>query len=98
MLAFTQLAELPEGGLPFPMPWASSPDCSFVETPEAYRKAMEAAGLTFLSQRDRREEVLEMLKKQDAAAGDKGSAPNTLALDILMGQSMQAKGLVFQVD
>src|SRR5690606_9525799 len=39
----------------FPLPWASDPASSFLETPEAYLAAAEGAGLSLIARRDRGE-------------------------------------------
>jgi hypothetical protein len=31
--------EIPASGLPFPMPWASTTECSFVRKPESYKQS-----------------------------------------------------------
>ena len=42
------------GDLPFPQPWATTPDASFVETPDAYQDALAHAGFDVLRVEDRR--------------------------------------------
>merc|ERR1711971_1029068 len=80
-----QLADqLPEQGLPFPMPWASEAACSFVETPAMYKEYAAKAGLKLEKEENRRDAVLEMLAKQ-LAAGTSVQHENPLALNILMG-------------
>ena len=41
------------GEIPYPMLWAATAETSFVETPETYRRLLEAAGFAILSERDR---------------------------------------------
>ncbi|MAC62328.1 MAG: SAM-dependent methyltransferase, partial [Flavobacteriaceae bacterium] len=64
---------LADGELPFPMPWSSAPETSFVRTPDAYKEALGAAGLALEREDNRREATMEMLQQQLAAAAQ-GSA------------------------
>ena len=80
------------GELPFPMPWSSVAETSFVQTPEAYKLAMSEAGLTVLREENRREAIMEALAKQLQNATDVGSPKNPLSLGILMGNSFPQKG------
>lgn len=81
-----------EGELPFPMPWSSVAETSFVQTPGAYKECMSQAGLSILSEDNRREALIEMLAKQVAAGGSANSPPNPLNLGILMGKTFSQKG------
>ena len=40
-----------DGAFDFPVPWATSPDTSFVASTEDYRRALEAAGFRIDHQR-----------------------------------------------
>jgi ubiquinone/menaquinone biosynthesis C-methylase UbiE len=82
-----------EGELPFPMPWSSHAETSFVQPPEAYRQAMSEAGLAVVHEDNRREVIMEALAKQLQTA-DAGSPPtkNPLTLGILMGDNFPQKG------
>ena len=64
-----------DGDLPFPLPWASSPETSFVESPEAYRRLLEDAGFSVERQRDRREFGLEFFRQVRARAQQGGAPP-----------------------
>jgi ubiquinone/menaquinone biosynthesis C-methylase UbiE len=55
-----------EGDLPYPMPWAQSVETSFVETPEAYRRLLSAAGFTIEREENRRAFVLDLAREMRA--------------------------------
>lgn len=79
-----------EGELAYPVPWASTPETSVVETPEGYRRALRTAGFIVTAERSRADfarEFLATLKARTAAAG--GPAP--LGLHILMGETAPRK-------
>lgn len=68
-----------KGDISYPVPWASSPEWSFVERPSVYVQALESAGFDVIAPRDLTDLVLEVL----AAARGAGPPPATLAT--LMG-------------
>ncbi len=79
-----------EGELAYPVPWASTPETSVVETPEGYRRALRTAGFIVTAERSRADfarEFFATLKARTAAAG--GPAP--LGLHILMGETAPRK-------
>lgn len=55
-----------EGDLPYPMPWAITIDTSFVETPEAYRRLLNAAGFKIEREENRRTFVLDLAREMKA--------------------------------
>jgi ubiquinone/menaquinone biosynthesis C-methylase UbiE len=55
-----------EGDLPYPMPWAQSTETSFVETPEAYRRLLSAAGFKIEREENRRTYVLDLAREMRA--------------------------------
>ncbi|MGE0094510.1 MAG: class I SAM-dependent methyltransferase [Alphaproteobacteria bacterium] len=70
-----------DGELPYPMPWAVSPDTSFLETPAAYQRLLAHAGFEIESETDRSAFVKELAEKRRAEAARSG-AP-ALGLHIL---------------
>lgn len=70
--------------LQFPLPWAATPDASYVASPADYRRALEDAGLRVEHERGRRDYALEFMKKMSDRAASPGSA--LLGLLVLMGE------------
>jgi SAM-dependent methyltransferase len=72
-----------EGDLPYPMPWAATPETSFVEPPETYRRLLGEAGFTIEAEHDRRDLALRLgreMRERTAARG-----PSPLGPHLLMG-------------
>jgi ubiquinone/menaquinone biosynthesis C-methylase UbiE len=67
----------------FPVPWARTPETSFVASVDDYRRKLEAAGFRIEHQRDRRQFAVEFMQKmmQQAASG-----PPALGIHVLMGE------------
>jgi ubiquinone/menaquinone biosynthesis C-methylase UbiE len=67
----------------FPVPWAQSPDTSFVGSIDDYRRALESAGFRIEHQRERRQFALDFMQKvrEQAASG-----PPVLGVHLLMGE------------
>jgi len=78
-----------EGALRFPVPWASGPDTSFVESPAVYRRLLEDAGFTVERERSRREFAIEFFREMRARVQQAGSPP--LGVYTLMGSSAAEK-------
>jgi ubiquinone/menaquinone biosynthesis C-methylase UbiE len=55
-----------EGDLPYPMPWAQTSETSFVETPETYRRLLNAAGFKIEREQNRRAFVLDLAREMRA--------------------------------
>jgi ubiquinone/menaquinone biosynthesis C-methylase UbiE len=72
-----------EGDLPYPMPWAVTPETSFVETPEAYRRLLGQAGFTIVAEHSRRDLALRLGREMRERTVAQGAPP--LGLHILMG-------------
>ena len=79
-----------EGDLGFPVPWASSPDTSFVESAAAYRRLLEGAGFAVQKERSRRGFAIEFFRNMRAQAAQRGGPP-PLGLHILMGATAPQK-------
>jgi SAM-dependent methyltransferase len=75
--------------LPFPMPWADSPETSFVETPEAYRRLLSENEFVLESEHDRRDFSLALWRQMREHAALHG--PPALGAHILMGSAAPAR-------
>jgi ubiquinone/menaquinone biosynthesis C-methylase UbiE len=78
------------GNLSFPVPWAAVPDTSAVATPEAYKKALAAAGFVLEAERNRRTFALEFFAQLSAGSVATGGPP-PLGIHLLMGGSGPTK-------
>ena len=88
-LGVYDVMRMQDGELQYPVPWASSPDLSRVDTPANYLHALEQAGFEILQQRGRADFALAFfaeLKKKTA-----GSGRPPLGLHILMGETAPLK-------
>ncbi|CAN5142585.1 class I SAM-dependent methyltransferase [soil metagenome] len=74
-----------EAELPYPMPWAMTPETSFVETPDTYKRLLTAAGFTIESETNRRDMVLELAAQMREDVARNGAPP--VSLSLLMGPS-----------
>ena len=73
----------------FPVPWASTKAGSFLEAPEKYRSAAEAAGFVLLAERARVEFALDFFKKLKADTEKNG--PSQVGLHLVMGPDTPTK-------
>lgn len=69
--------------LTFPLPWALTPETSFVASLDEYRHDLEAAGFRIEHQRDRRQFALEFMQRMMAQSV---SGPPALGIHVLMGE------------
>ena len=79
-----------DGELRYPVPWATTAASSAVAKPSEYRDALEAAGLTVIAERNRRDFALaffDQLRAKSTAV----SGPPPLGLHILMGRNSPDK-------
>ena len=76
-----------EGVLKFPLPWALSPETSFVASPEEYRQALQAAGFGIDHQRGRRQFAIEFMQRMMTRAA---SERPVLGVHLLMGEQTGA--------
>jgi ubiquinone/menaquinone biosynthesis C-methylase UbiE len=89
VFAVYDVMRLAPGALDFPLPWASTPETSFVEEPTAYRQALQAAGFAIASERTRRDFALESLRRVQAQMAEK--VLPALGTHILMGEDFPRK-------
>jgi SAM-dependent methyltransferase len=79
-----------EGELEFPLPWASEPQASFVETPEAYKRWLTEAGFGIVWERSCAGDALAAFNRQ--TAGQPGTAaPPPLGVHVTMGRDAGRK-------
>jgi MPBQ/MSBQ methyltransferase len=80
----------PKAGMLFPVPWAETPQTSFLVTPDEMRKLLDQAGFEILHEEDRREVALRHHRDRVAqlAAAD---GPPPLGLHLLQGQTASLK-------
>jgi hypothetical protein len=76
--------------LDFPVPWSTAPETSFVDLPETYRAAAEAAGFEMVSQRDRTEFARDFFARVSAMMAERGGPP-PLGIHLLMGDTAPLK-------
>ncbi len=81
-LAVFDVMRVGDGELAFPLPWATGSQTSFVETPQAYRTALEAAGFEVTEERNRRDFALAFMAEMRARAAAGGPPP--LGLHVLI--------------
>ncbi|HXV84137.1 MAG TPA: class I SAM-dependent methyltransferase [Candidatus Binatia bacterium] len=79
-----------ERNLRFPVPWASVPETSFVESAITYRRLLESTGFLVRKERSRRAFAIEFFKQMRVRAEQSGGPP-PLGLHLLMGGSAPQK-------
>ena len=72
-----------EGELAYPVPWAVTPETSFIEDAATYRACLEGAGFAIMAERERRSFALEFFAGMRARVAESGPPP--LGVHILMG-------------
>src|SRR5215468_3181167 len=75
--------------LAFPVPWARTPESSFVAATDDYRRLLRAAGFAVEKERERRAFAIEFFKKMQARVAESGLPP--LGLHIAMGSDLSEK-------
>jgi SAM-dependent methyltransferase len=78
-----------DGDLTYPVPWAASPETSFVETASTYRRLLSGAGFDVVKARSRREFAIEFSRQLRARLAQSGPPP--VGLHILMGATSPQK-------
>jgi ubiquinone/menaquinone biosynthesis C-methylase UbiE len=75
--------------LPYPMPWAVTPETSFVETPDTYRALLTSAGFKIAHEENRRAFVLKLA----AEMREKTAAHGAPVLDqrVVMGPALRER-------
>jgi sarcosine/dimethylglycine N-methyltransferase len=83
-LALSNLCAGPAGEPCFPVPWATTRDTSFLQTPESMRADLAAAGFEIVDFRDITAEILEAQRRFRERTGTSATPP--VAVDIIMGE------------
>lgn len=79
-----------QGGLTYPVPWATMADGSALGSLDEYKQALQLAGFTVTSERSRRDFALDFFERMQAGMAAAGGPP-PLGLHILMGREAPAK-------
>jgi ubiquinone/menaquinone biosynthesis C-methylase UbiE len=79
-----------ESDFSFPVPWASDPDMSFLESAVTYRGLLENAGFVVQRERSRRDFAIAFFRQMRARAAE-GGGPPPLGLHLLMGATAPQK-------
>jgi ubiquinone/menaquinone biosynthesis C-methylase UbiE len=53
-----------DGAFVYPVPWSSAPATNHIATPDAYKAALSAAGLTVVKERNRRDAALQAMQRR----------------------------------
>ncbi len=90
--AVYDVMRLKPGTLAYPLPWASTPETSFVATPGDYRDAARAAGFVVSAERERGAFAVEFFANVRArAAAAQAQGKQALGLGLIMGGDAQTK-------
>ncbi len=79
-----EVMRIGEGDVAYPVPWARTPQTSFVDTPDAYRAAASAAGFAPVAERNRRDFALDFFTRMRARIAEHGMPPT--GIHLLMGE------------
>jgi ubiquinone/menaquinone biosynthesis C-methylase UbiE len=89
--AIQDVTQGPAGAIHFPVPWADTPDLSFLRTPEETRALLQAAGFTVLQWRDNTEASIAEFEAQRAAAAANSGARPPLGIQLVVGADFPGK-------
>jgi ubiquinone/menaquinone biosynthesis C-methylase UbiE len=90
VLAIFDVMRTADGALSFPVHWAATPEMSFVDSPETYRRALGAAGFELRQERNRLEFAREAFRQAQARAAASGGPP-PLGTHLLMKTDLSQK-------
>jgi ubiquinone/menaquinone biosynthesis C-methylase UbiE len=90
VFAIYDVMQTGEGELRFPLPFAASPETSFVASPAEYRRALAAAGFEIGKERDRRAFAIDFFQRVQARVAEAGGAA-PLGTHLLMGTNAPQK-------
>lgn len=74
-----------DGAFIYPVPWSCEPTTNYIATPEAYKAALSAAGLTVVKERNRRDAALQAMQRRIEQTGQ------PIGLPVVMGATAAQK-------
>jgi SAM-dependent methyltransferase len=86
---YNQMRET-DGEFDFPVPWASVPQASFVETPATYKRLLTEAGFEIIWEQSYRDDALASFNQQTAAQQGSSALPS-LGVHVTMGSGAMRK-------
>jgi SAM-dependent methyltransferase len=92
---YDQMREAP-GDPTFPVPWATTPEASFVDEPQTYKRLLIDAGFEIVGDRSCREEALAVFRRQSLP--QPGAPLPPLGLHVTMGPGIVERGANFRID
>jgi SAM-dependent methyltransferase len=92
---YDQMREAP-GDLTFPVPWATSPEVSFVDEPETYKRLLTDAGFEIVCDRSCRDEALAVFRRQGLP--QPGGPLPPLGRHVTMGPGIIERSANFRID
>jgi ubiquinone/menaquinone biosynthesis C-methylase UbiE len=78
-----------DGEIAYPVPWAATPETSFVADPASYRRLLREAGFEVAGERERRQFAIDFFSKIRARVAESGLPP--LGLHIVIAEDFQRK-------
>ena len=88
-LAIYDLMRIGSGDINFPVPWASTFRCSFVDSQDKYLRALNQAGLQTIRVTNRNAYALEFFNQMQTKLAETG--PDPLGIQLLMGDAAYIK-------
>lgn len=87
VLALSNICAGPAGPPHFPVPWAATPETSFLATPEKTRADLKAAGFEIISLRDTSDELRQAQLREYERLEQNG--PPALGIHLILGERIQ---------
>lgn len=84
-LGVYDIMKISDDELPYPLPWALTPETSFVESPDAYRRLLRDAGFTVEQEHDRSAVALKLADEMRETIDRDGPPP--LGMHLIMRES-----------
>ena len=79
-----------DGPFVYPVPWSAGPETNFIDTADAYKRLLSAAGFEIVTARSRRDFALESFRQRQRMMQAQGGAPQP-GLQIVMGPTAGQK-------